>query len=426
MSTASDSFITYTSQECCPVCQSRNYSIGSEHKEIIQALPMKAEEISQQAVLRFTPVLCENCGISFNLKSIDAQSRATINRNYQFIKATSMGAANYQTYMNEVKKHLKSKSDKILEIGGYDGYLLRELASDGYTDLTLIDPSSKTDDLDDSLKSIKVVNGFFPEHDPVFTARNGGGSSGLYDVVCAKDVLQMIPDPLGFMKAINAVIKKGGMLVLTSVPLHVMHALQCNHLGINVYSYFAQHSGFQLLEHYKKPENGYIVYVLRKETDLIDEPELSADFAAQPQRSPEDFAAEQERNRELIKNSHSFSDKASAFLNERISHYSQSDSEIVIYGTGFYTFNIIDAVTTDLSRLNLTLVNSSAEQDGYLFMLPDSSTCPVHYAMEYLKGRHIPLLILGVQSPLFKNEIADTLQKIGCTFDELLYLPDHE
>ncbi len=429
--------ISYEQFDCCPVCGSKHYTIGSEHKEMLQMLPIKAQDIAQQDIVKFTPALCENCGLSFNLEGLSNHSRGIIYKNYQFLKpSTGVGAANYVTFINEVRKHLKSKDDAVIEIGGYDGYLLRELSKDGYHDLTLIDPSVQTDDDDTALQKIVSINGFFPSDDPVYKSRHANkevqGSSiehnalRRYKVVAAKDVLQMIDDPLGFIKGMNDIMELGGIAVLTSVPLHTMHSLQCVHLGINAYTYIAQQCGFTLIDTYKRPENGYVVYVLRKDVDLIEDADKAKEFAKIPQRSADDFQKEQQLQRELIKTNGQFGQKAAAYLKSVVKPYVEQGQEIVIYGTGFYSFCILDTLNLDMSKTKLTLVNSSQEQDGFLFMLPSRETIAVHYAKRELSNRHIPLLILGIMSPLFKAEIESFLKEINCSCDQIIYLPDHD
>ena len=429
--------ISYEQFDCCPVCGSKHYTIGSEHKEMLQMLPMKAQDIAQQDIVKFTPALCENCGLSFNLEGLSNHSRGIIYKNYQFLKpSTGVGTANYVTFINEVRKHLKSKDDAVIEIGGYDGYLLRELSKDGYHDLTLIDPSVQTDDDDTALQNIVSINGFFPSVDPVYKARHANkevqgsciehNALRRYKVVAAKDVLQMIDDPLGFIKGMNDIMELGGIAVLTSVPLHTMHSLQCVHLGINAYTYIAQQCGFTLIDTYKRPENGYIVYVLRKDVDLIEDADKAKEFAKIPQRSADDFQKEQQLQRELIKTNGQFGQKAAAYLKSVVKPYVEQGQEIVIYGTGFYSFCILDTLNLDMSKTKLTLVNSSQEQDGFLFMLPSRETIAVHYAKRELSNRHIPLLILGIMSPLFKAEIESFLKEINCSCDKIIYLPDHD
>lgn len=429
--------ISYEQFDCCPVCGSKHYTIGSEHKEMLQMLPMKAQDIAQQDIVKFTPALCENCGLSFNLEGLSNHSRGFIYKNYQFLKpSTGVGAANYVTFINEVRKHLKSKDDAVIEIGGYDGYLLRELSKDGYHDLTLIDPSVQTDDDDTALQKIVSINGFFPSDDPVYKSRHANkevqgsciehNALRRYKVVAAKDVLQMIDDPLGFIKGMNDIMELGGIAVLTSVPLHTMHSLQCVHLGINAYTYIAQQCGFTLIDTYKRPENGYVVYVLRKDVDLIEDADKAQEFAKIPQRSADDFQKEQQLQRELIKTNGQFGQKAAAYLKSVVKPYVEQGQEIVIYGTGFYSFCILDTLNLDMSKTKLTLVNSSQEQDGFLFMLPSRETIAVHYAKRELSNRHIPLLILGIMSPLFKAEIESFLKEINCSCDQIVYLPDHD
>lgn len=429
--------ISYEQFDCCPVCGSKHYTIGSEHKEMLQMLPMKAQDIAQQDIVKFTPALCENCGLSFNLEGLSNHSRGIIYKNYQFLKpSTGVGAANYVTFINEVRKHLKSKDDAVIEIGGYDGYLLRELSKDGYHDLTLIDPSVQTDDDDTALQKIVSINGFFPSDDPVYKSRHANkevqgsciehNALRRYKLVAAKDVLQMIDDPLGFIKGMNDIMELGGIAVLTSVPLHTMHSLQCVHLGINAYTYIAQQCGFTLIDTYKRPENGYVVYVLRKDVDLIEDADKAKEFAKIAQRSADDFQKEQQLQRELIKTNGQFGQKAAAYLKSVVKPYVEQGQEIVIYGTGFYSFCILDTLNLDMSKTKLTLVNSSQEQDGFLFMLPSRETIAVHYAKRELSNRHIPLLILGIMSPLFKAEIESFLKEINCSCDQIIYLPDHD
>ena len=77
-------------------------------------------------------------------------------------------------------------------------------------------------------------------------------------------------------------------------------------------------------------------------------------------------------------------------------------------------------------KAKLTLVNSSEANEGYLFMLPDSSTITVHYANKHLANRKLDVLVLGVQNPNFKDEILANLQAINCTCQQIIYLPDLE
>ena len=134
--TEHQNFITYSTNNYCPICGSTNFTIGEVRTEIAQSSPMKAEEIYQQSLIKFTPALCEHCGSSFNVKGLSNETINKISSNYQFISPSkNIGTKNYLTYIDEVKKHLTGKDNKVLEIGGYDGFLLRELSKEGYQDL---------------------------------------------------------------------------------------------------------------------------------------------------------------------------------------------------------------------------------------------------------------------------------------------------
>ena len=430
--TEHQNFINYATKNSCPICGSTNLTIGEERTEIAQATPMKAEEIYQQSLIKFTPALCEHCGLSFNVKGLSNETLNNIHLNYQFIRPSqSVGAQNYLTYIDEVKKHLTGKDSKVLEIGGYDGFLLRELSKEGYQDLTLIDPSAKVDDIDEQvLPNIKTTVGFFPGDDRVYKQRleNTSSECQLYDVVGAKDVVQMVPDLLGFFEGLNAVLKIGGIAVCCSVPLNAMHALQQSHMGFNAYHYLATQYGFELVDHYKKETNTYIVYVLKKAIDLKSstEQEIAA-FRQQHSLSQESFDHYQNIAREQINDKSVISRSAA----QKLSEIFKSAQDIVIYGTGFYTFNLLDcldksyfSLANQADKAKLTLVNSTEANDGYLFMLPDSSTITVNYANKYLANRNIEVLVLGVQNPNFKDEILANLKAINCTYQHIIYLPD--
>ena len=436
MSTYKDpqNFITYSTNNYCPICGGTNFTIGEERTEIAQSSPKKAEEIYQQSLIKFTPALCEHCGSSFNVKGLSNETINKISSNYQFISPSkNIGTKNYLTYIDEVKKHLTGKDNKVLEIGGYDGFLLRELSKEGYQDLTLIDPSAQVDDIDEQvLPNIKTTVGFFPGDDRVYKQRQQNTSSEckLYDVVGIKDTVQMIPDFLSFFEGLNTVLKNGGTAVCCSTPLNVMHPLQQNHMSFNAYHYLATQYGFELVDHYKKPENSYIVYVLKKALDLKSptEQEIAA-FRQQHSLSKESFEHYQNIARAQLNDKCAISTKAA----QKLSKIFNAAKDIVIYGTGFYTFNLLDcldksyfSLANQEDKAKLTLVNSTEANDGYLFMLPDSSTITVNYANKYLANRNIEVLVLGVQNPNFKDEILANLKAINCNCQQIIYLPDLE
>lgn len=100
----SSQYITFVNNHSCPLCGSRDYVVGAERREILQSVPVKSEELDTQAVVSFTPALCNNCQLSFNETGISDETRSWIWGRYRFYKASSMGGANYQPYIDEVRK----------------------------------------------------------------------------------------------------------------------------------------------------------------------------------------------------------------------------------------------------------------------------------------------------------------------------------
>lgn len=467
----SSQYITFVNNHSCPLCGSRDYVVGAERREILQSVPVKPEELDTQAVVSFTPALCNNCQISFNETGISDETRSWIWGRYRFYKASSMGGANYQPYIDEVRKRLDSKSARVLEVGGYDGYLLRTLSNEGYTSLTLIDPAVVTDGIDQCRNRVTTVKGFFPEDEPVYRMRVERGRSycceskcpsvlengdrhahscepgnshtmaeglsldtvGLYDVVACKEVLSVVPDIMQFVKGLNAVLRMGGTLVLTTPPFNSMHAMQIWHFNANAIDWIVSRCGFELTEHRVTSQVTYEIYVLTKIADVLYDAEVPdiADLI-KPQRNENSGGYEgkvfsrhiQKQCIEQLAQSSTVSASAAARLNEKLRTHAELGHTLVIYGTGLQTFNILSCLDKTSASMELLLVNSLKDDEGSLFMLPDGSVKEVHWAVSALKDRHIPVLILGVLSPRFMEEITAVLHEINCTCDELISMQD--
>lgn len=462
------SFIKYEEHLCCPVCGSTHFVEGCDHRDMVNSHPFRPEDAWKNEVITFRPALCENCGVAFNVRGMSNETRSGITANFNFIKPSSTGSSQFQHYVDTVAGMCSSNQCKVLDIGGYDGYLLRELSRRGFKNLTLVDPSTVTDGMDESMLAIRVVTGYFPDADPVWQARmnkcgkdtdatsadagnksdaaatstatagtspaasgtvpSAAGDEGtvedhrLYDVVGCKDVLQMVPDPVSFMRGLNNVMVKGGRALFISSPLHFMHAVQSLHLGANAYHYIARMGGFTMDRCYMVKGNGYMAYELTKAVDIIDDPEAAERFMSTPQLSDEEFEAEQARNRELIKYNLHISQEAAHRFRHAVEYNHTRGREIVIYGTGFYSFSILDSLGDDLSRYKFTMVNSTPEMDGLQFLRPDNKVEQVYWADSCLKDRHVPLLVLAIGSRKFYSEIIANLARINCTFDEAIYL----
>lgn len=433
VTTKEKSPITYEDFDCCPLCGSKHFTALPERHEITNATPMPASELGQNAIIHFTPALCENCGASFNLRGLSGHSRDLLYPNYKFIRpSTGIGAENYQTYINTVRDMAQqlqlSKDAPILEVGGYDGYLLQELAREGWQDLTLIDPSAQLDCIPPELH-IKAIKDFFgnstakeyPEH---------------FNLIACKDTVYMVPRIPDFISGLVNCLKPNGMLLLTAVEPFNMHALQYARLGKNSFAYIAHAYGLELIDYFKKPGNTYACAIFRKpataQQNIINPEEVVASDSTEHHTSK--FIAEQERIRQQLQNTKPFALEAITDLEQKVQAALKRSGPIVVYGTGFAAFNFLDCLSDatkqqlfapvegqnpSLSPSRLVLVNSDPQQEGYFFLLPNGENHIVHYAGNALKNQHVALVIVGALNIFFRQEIISLLKQLNCSYDDI-------
>lgn len=170
----------------------------------------------------------------------------------------------------------------------------------------------------------------------------------------------------------------------------------------------------------QESENSYYCAVLQKP--------LKGETLAPSTWTDADFQDELQQNVERLENSHKHPAGLVASLEQSVKSSLDRGEPVVIYGTGFVAFNLLDALSPDLQEQlfakedNLLLVNSDAAQEGYWFLLPNGQYCQVHYAGTALKNKELNHIIIAVQSPHFKAEITDYLKTIGCAYSHMLSL----
>lgn len=426
MSKTTSNLITYEDFDCCPLCGSKHFSKLPARHECIQSTPISRDELEQNAIITFVPALCEECGIVFNLHGLSAKSRGTLCNNYKFIKpSTGVGSHNYQTYIDTVKAQIAqlglNHDAAIVEIGGYDGYLLQVLAQEGYRNLTLIDPSAQVDAIPPEI-GIKAECDFFGSKSAERYAEH-------FDLIACKDTINMIPPLTDFVEGLVECLKPGGMMVVTSVQPNSMHSLQCTRLGRNAYAYIAHAYGLELVDYFKRPENSYGVAIFHKPTAPKAPTNSEFHDAA--------FAAEQEYWRPLLNKTTALPEDALRELETKVQTALKGDLPIIVYGTGFAAFQLLDSLSDQSKALlfagqtegpitktqRLLLVNSSPEQEGCYFLLPNGQYHEVHYAKTQLPNQHAALLVIGAQNHFFQQEIKEILASLNCRYDDLFALP---
>ena len=110
----------------------------------------------------------------------------------------------YKNYFKLIGEHTKGK--KLLDIGSGPGYFIKCGEKLGF-DVTGVEPS-KDAAVYSKKMGLKVINAYFDME----LARE----IGKFDIVTMNLVLEHIPDPTSFLKAIQTVLKPNGILFLLS------------------------------------------------------------------------------------------------------------------------------------------------------------------------------------------------------------------
>jgi SAM-dependent methyltransferase len=114
--------------------------------------------------------------------------------------------SHFSEYASFVKKSSGKFDEPILEIGSNDGLLLKLLAKEGFTNLTGIDPSPQTRNID--ITNTKIINEFFDDS----SAANLPKSS--FEVIIANNCFSHIPKLTGVLSLCRDLLKPEGILIV--------------------------------------------------------------------------------------------------------------------------------------------------------------------------------------------------------------------
>ncbi len=153
-----------------------------------------------------TIVRCENCGLVRSLEIID---RKQLNKLYKdshftYSSMTEKLKKTYGLILKEAGKYVPSKKT-FLEIGCGNGFMLEEAMKQGYKTVRGVEPS--VDAIAHAEKSIRK--------DIVNTILKVDTFNKLkFDLICAFQVFDHIPDPNSFLNICHKILKPKGALVL--------------------------------------------------------------------------------------------------------------------------------------------------------------------------------------------------------------------
>jgi 2-polyprenyl-3-methyl-5-hydroxy-6-metoxy-1,4-benzoquinol methylase len=113
-------------------------------------------------------------------------------------------------WMDAIVMQYGKVPDSIYEIGSAEGTFLTVAREAGVLDVLGHDVDEGTANYVKETHDIDCIHGLFPDERP----RMIGGENGIipFDVVCGFDVLEHVPDPVGFLRAAWDQLAPGGML----------------------------------------------------------------------------------------------------------------------------------------------------------------------------------------------------------------------
>ena len=185
----------------CPLCKNnRGIFIGK---------PKISSESSGFIRYDYSVVKCLNCGYYFINPSIDftLEEWKTLYNSAYFAEMTTwhqkQRITDIKTRLDKINNYCSSKIENFLDVGCGEGLCLIEAAGRGWNSYGL-------DITDNRVNGAKMDN-------INFTAGNifkAAYPDNFFDAVYLDSVLEHLTDPVSYLKEINRIIKKGGILYI--------------------------------------------------------------------------------------------------------------------------------------------------------------------------------------------------------------------
>jgi SAM-dependent methyltransferase len=151
-------------------------------------------------------VECRRCGQIYSNPFFPDQLIADLYRRAKYIDEPQLENMRAD-YVREFESALVDQpihDTRILEVGCANGFFLHALYQKGYRNLRGVDPGQEAVSLAPAEIRHLIQSGFFGENSfPVES----------FDVVCCFQVMDHMPDPAAFLRAVNKVLNRGGIFL---------------------------------------------------------------------------------------------------------------------------------------------------------------------------------------------------------------------
>ncbi len=378
----------------CPYCNSQNVLT---FKSVTESILPRSVHNFENKLVSITPIICKDCHMGFNELDVDDKTRDSCFKAYEFIKANQgIGTSRFTPFLNIIKKYSKS-SDTIVDIGCYDGFLLKELHKDNYNKLYGYDPSAQIVSQD----GITIVKDYFNLNNKPKT---------LVDGIILGGIIGVVDDLKDFMQLMHKCLNKNGKLFIENPSIDGIHVLQKRRFCLDFFDKLAHDFLFNLIEATpieKLSKAGHYQLVFEKIDDIS---QYKPYFTKEQKDSIFTTSVNLTKKDILDKD---FVLNIKAFVKEH--------KDIVIYGGGVTTFNILNTLSKEqLSTNNIIILDSDESRHNALFTTPFNTKIKVQAASYYLKENKTCNLILGVKSPYYVNEIINTIKSLNHNIKRVL------
>jgi SAM-dependent methyltransferase len=332
---------------------------------------------------------CKNCG---HLQQTSPPSNTPIKEmyesDYSYPSAllTGIGADIIESFLVFLKKSLNKKRKNILEIGCFDGYLLKKLQELGYNVLGC-DPSQGAEI---GIKAgVSIKREFFkPELFPHV----------LFDLVIMRNVIEHIQNPAEFLKTVRSVLKPRGLVAIETpnYQFSLSNALWCDfhleHLSFftpNSLKYLLEKCGFRVISH---KDSQMLYFIGKKIKKLPEKIKGKSDL-----RLTHSVISFQKRTKKFIKD-----------IRKIIHYLIKNKKKIAIYGAGGHTTGLI--VLGNLKRNDIAYVVDSEISKWGKFLVGFSSDLKVS-PPKRLKEEPVDYIIPS--SNWYQEDIVLSIKKLG-------------
>jgi len=237
----------------CPYCGSSDVFSFYEMVYPLHLYCVPEDLAAKTPLLPIVLNVCRDCRLGYNTTPPDDKTLENIYENYVYIKPfQGIGNTKSINIINTVKKYVKPDAF-LVDVGCSEGFVLKSLKNEGYTNLNGVEPSSVAKDLNDD--EINIIHGFFSaasfQHESV-------------DAFILSHVFEHFPDPFQIFKDMLRCLKDDGCIIIEVPDFDGYHHQHLFYYSPEFFIRFAEDIGVFLKEISVFPTGLFAVFAKTK------------------------------------------------------------------------------------------------------------------------------------------------------------------